>query len=165
LARIVSNSGPLIALAEIGQFPLLQQLFGELFIASAVYAEVVVNGAGEPGAKETAEAAWIKQAEVQDRLAVDLLRDELGPGESESIVLAKELRADYVFFDDLKARKKARHIGLRVTGTLGVILMAKVAGLIQEVKPLLDQLRQTDFRMSYEMYLEVLTEAGEILGG
>ncbi len=157
----MSNSGPLIALAEIGQLSLLQQLFGELSIASAVYTEVVVDGAGQPGAKETAEATWIKRVEVQDRLAVDLLRDELGPGESESIVLAKELGASHLLLDDLKARKKARYIGLNVTGTLGILLIAKGAGLIQEVKPWLDQLRQTDFRMNHEVYLEVLTKAGE----
>ncbi len=84
LPEVVSNSGPLIALAEINRFPLLQPLFGELSIPSAVYTEVVVDGAGQPGAKETAEADWIKTGKVLDRLAVDLLRDELGPGQSET---------------------------------------------------------------------------------
>ena len=161
MLEVVSNSGPLIALAEINQFLLLQQLFGELSIPSAVYTEVVVDGAGQPGAKETAEADWIKMVEVQDRLAVDLLRDELGPGQSEAIVLATELSADYLLLDDLKARRKARHLGLRVSGTLGVLLMAKAAGLVKEVKPLLDQLWKTDLRVSPEVYQDVLAKAGE----
>jgi predicted nucleic acid-binding protein len=161
LPRVVSNSGPLIALAEIGQFLLLQRLFGELSIPSAVYTEVVVDGAGQPGAKETAEADWIKAVEVQDHLAVEFLRDELGPGQSEAIVLARALSTDYLLLDDLKAKSKARHLGLRVSGTLGIILMAKVAGLVKEVKPLLDQLLTTDFRMSPEVYQDVLAEAGE----
>jgi len=161
LPEVVSNSGPLIALAEIGRFLLLKQLFGEISIPSAVYTEVVADGAGQPGAKETAEADWIKTVEVQDRLAVDLLRDELGPGQSEAIVLATELSADYLLLDDLKARRKARHLGLQVSGTLGVILMAKEAGLVKEVKPLLNQLRKTDFRMSPEIYQDMLAKAGE----
>lgn len=161
MPRVVSNSGPLIALAEIGQFLLLQRLFGELSIPSAVYTEVVIDGAGQPGAKETAEADWIKTVEVQDRLAVDLLRDELGPGQSEAIVLARAPGTDYLLLDDLKARRKARHLGLRVSGTLGIILMAKAAGLVEELKPLLDQLLTTDFRMSPEVYQDVLREAGE----
>lgn len=161
MPRVVSNSGPLIALAEINRFLLLKQLFGEFSIPSAVYREVVVDGAGRSGAKETAEADWIKTVEVQDRLAVDLLRDELGPGQSEAIVLATELSADYILLDDWKARRKARHLGLRVNGTLGVLLMAKVAGLVKEVKPLLNQLQKTDFRMSSKVYQDVLAKAGE----
>jgi predicted nucleic acid-binding protein len=161
LPEVVSNSGPLIALAEIGRFLLLKQLFGRLLIPFAVYREVVVDGIGQPGAEETAEADWIKTVEVRDRLAVDLLRDELGPGQSEAIVLATELSANYLLLDDWKARRKARHLGLQVSGTLGVLLMAKTAGLVKEVKPLLDQLRKTDFRMSSKVYQDVLAKAGE----
>lgn len=158
---VVSNSGPLIALATIGRLNLLKELFGQVCIPQAVYEEVVVHGKGEPGAREVDETEWVKTVEVKDRLAVSLLREELAAGESEAIVQAQELNACYVLIDDRIARRKARLIGLRMTGTLGVLLMAKDAGLIRAVKPILDELRQTDFRMSSRVYQSVLTEANE----
>jgi hypothetical protein len=57
--RVVSNSGPLISLAAIGKLNLLKDLFGQVCIPAAVYDEVVVHGAEQPGAAETAGAAWI----------------------------------------------------------------------------------------------------------
>ena len=158
---IVANAGPLISLAAIGRLNLLQLQFELILIPQAVYEEVVVHGEGEPGSQEVKEAAWIRTAQVHDHLAVHLLRETLDAGESEAIVLAQELKAKYVLLDDGLARRKARLIGLRMTGTLGIILMAKDAGLIPEVKPILDELKQTDFRMSDRVYQEVLLKAGE----
>lgn len=160
-STVVSNSGPLIALATIGKLGLLKDLFGQVCIPQSVYDEVVVSGAGEPGAKEVHEAEWVKTLKVEDRLAVTLLQEEMDAGESEAIVLAQELNADRVLIDEAIARRKARLIGLRMTGTLGILLMAKETGLISAVKPVLDDLKQTDFRMSSRVYQEVLTKAGE----
>jgi len=61
---------------------------------------------------------------VSNRLAVDILRRELGPGEAEAIVLAKELGADLVLVDDERAREIARSLGLRIAGTIALLLMA-----------------------------------------
>jgi predicted nucleic acid-binding protein len=157
----VSNSGPLITLATIGKLSLLEALFGELCVPQAVYDEVVTYGSGEPGSAETSVATGIRVRQVQDELAVHLLQESLGTGESEAIVLAQELRARYVLIDDALARRRAEHIGLRLTGTLGVLLMAKDAGLIPAVRPILDELRSTDFRMSNRVYQGVLSKAGE----
>ncbi len=122
---------------------------------------MVVYGEGKPGAREIDEAKWIKTLEVKDRLAVSLLREDMDAGESEAIILARELNAAYVLIDEAIARRKVRLIGLRMVGTLGLLLMAKEAGLISAVKPALRELRQTDFRMSSRLYREVLGKAGE----
>lgn len=159
---VVSNSSPLITLATIGKLGLLEALFKDIAIPQAVYDEVVALGSGEPGSAETSAATWIRIHQVRDDLAVNLLRETLGAGESEAIVLAQELKARYVLIDDALARRKASHIGLHVTGTVGVLLIAKAAGLIPDVKTVLDELRQTDFRMSERVYQEVLSKAGEI---
>jgi predicted nucleic acid-binding protein len=158
---IVSNSSPLIALATINRLTLLKALFEQVAIPQAVYDEVVIHGEGEPGSREVAEAAWIHTFQVKDRLAVDLLRESLDAGESEAIVLAQELNALYTLLDDTLARRKARLIGLRVTGTMGILLIAKKADRIPAVRPILDELRQTDFRMSERVYQELLAKAGE----
>jgi len=57
--RIVSNSTPLIALSRVNELELLHSLFGTIIIPSAVYNEVVLEGAGRPGVKEVADAFWI----------------------------------------------------------------------------------------------------------
>ena len=159
---VVSNASPLITLAKIGQFGLLEKLFGRVIIPQAVYAEVVIRSAGGPGASETNLADWIEVRQAVDNLAVAVLQEHLGAGESEAIVLAQTVGATLVLLDDALARRKAERVGLTAVGTLGVLLMAKQAGLIEAVNPPLAALRQTDFRISARVLDEVLTRAGEL---
>ncbi len=91
---VVSNAGPLIALARIGQLQLLPSLFGNVHLPTAVHVEVVDQGAERPGSEDVARAEWVHTGEVRDRVGVDLLRDRLGKGESEAVVLAIEMNAD-----------------------------------------------------------------------
>ena len=159
--HVVSNSGPLIALATVGKLELLHSLFGRICIPEAVYSEVVIRGKGQPGSTEVDAAEWIETLAVRDAFSVSLLREELDAGESEAIALAQELWASFVLLDDGVARRKTQRLGLRVIGTLGVLLMCKEARWIAQVKPVLDELRQTDFRMSLRVYREVLLKASE----
>ena len=80
-----------------------------------MYDEVVAQGSGEPGSAEISAAPWTRVHQVQDDLAVHLLQESLGAGESEAIAFAQELHAKYVLIDDALARRKAEHIGLRLT--------------------------------------------------
>lgn len=91
-----------------------------------------------------------------------LLKEELDAGESEAIVLARESGAKLILLDDRAARRKARTLGLPMIGTLGVLLMAKDRGLLPLLKPLLDTLQQVGFRMSNDLYQQVLNSAGEM---
>jgi predicted nucleic acid-binding protein len=158
---VVSNAGPLITLAKIQRSQLLKGLFGQIVIPRAVFDEVVLRGAGEPGAEETRNARWIEISLAVDVLSVSVLRESLGAGESEAIVLAQELGADLLLLDDALARRKAERLGLKAIGTLGVLLLAKEAGLLDAVKPALIELQRTDFRASLRVYEEVLARAGE----
>jgi hypothetical protein len=153
----VSNTGPLIALISLNQLELLHRLFGSVFIPLAVRAEVQ----DELSLRLLATADWIQARPAQDILAIQLLHDRLGAGESEAIILAKEIGASWTLLDDLAARRTAQAVGLQVVGTLGVLLMAKVAGHIPAIKPLLDLLRQTNFHMSADLYEHMLEQAGE----
>ena len=111
---------------------------------------------------EVDAAEWIETHVVRDAFAVNLLREELGVGESEAIVLAQELGARYLLLDDGAARRKTQRLGLSALGTW-VLLVAKEAGVIALVKPVLDELRRSDIRMSLRIYGEVLLKAGETL--
>ncbi|MCX5975084.1 MAG: DUF3368 domain-containing protein [Coprothermobacterota bacterium] len=157
MANVVSNTGPLIALAQIGQFDLLRRLFGKIIIPPAVRAEIQ----DEMSVAALTAADWITVQPAQDTLAAQLLREELDAGESAAIVLAKELDASLVLIDERAAVRKARALGLRVIGTLGVLLLGKRAEHLSIIKPLLDSLGKNDFRMSANLYDQVLRDAGE----
>jgi len=98
---------------------------------------------------------------VKNRQAVEYLELVLDRGEAEVIVLAEELRSDAVLIDDLKARKTAMLRGLTVVGTIGVLLDSKERGLVDDVKPLLDELIRKKIRISGELYNHALELAHE----
>jgi predicted nucleic acid-binding protein len=158
----VSNATPLIGLASIGRFDLLRQIFGEITIAQAVFDETVTKGRESGGAKlEVARANWVSVVPVKDRLAVAVLLDELDAGEAETIVLARELNADWVLMDEKKGRRKLTELGLPKIGTLGILLKAKQANLIPNIQPEIVKLRENSISLSQHVIEAVLRQAGE----
>ena len=91
------------------------------------------------------------------------LSNVLDPGESEAIVLAVEKKADYLVIDERKGRKIAVQYGLKITGLLGVLGKAKAKGIINEVKPYLDDLVLiSGFRVSKNLRKQLLDDLGEL---
>ena len=66
-----------------------------------------------------------------------------------------------VVLDDYKARKIAERLGINITGTIGVIVKAKLKGIIPSIKPFLEKIKQTDFRLSPAIELLALEEVQE----
>jgi hypothetical protein len=152
----------LIALARVSQLHLLPQLYSELYLPAAVWSEVVVQGTGQPGSTAVQGATWIRQSTVKNAPLVLSLSQELGAGEAEAIVLAQELPADLLILDERHAREKARRLGIRFTGVLGVLVEAKVRGLLALVKPVILDLRNfAGFHVSLSLQADVLRQAGE----
>ncbi len=83
--KVVSNSGPLINLAKVGQFSLLEEIFQRILIPMAVFQEVAVRGAGQPGATETRTARWIARRRLKQPDIANILTAELDRGEAEAI--------------------------------------------------------------------------------
>jgi len=159
---VVSDTTPLIGLAQIQRFDLLRQLFGQVYIPQAVYDEAVVAGHEAGGARhQVSSATWIKIVSVKDRLAVEVLLDEMDLGEAEAIVLARELGADWVLMDERKGRRKLAQMGINRIGTLGILLKAKQLGLLEAVRPEIEKLRHQSFSMSQEVIDAVLKQANE----
>ena len=94
--------------------------------------------------------------------SASVLRRRLGDGEREALALAIELRADWIILDDLPARRSAQAASLNVIGTLGMLVAAKRAGLLQSIRPDLDALVRTSFFLSPQLYEQLLQAAGEI---
>jgi predicted nucleic acid-binding protein len=159
---VVSDTSAIINLAMIGRLDLLHQLYNEVIIPAAVYQEIVVQGAGKPGAVEVRTQSWFKQRVVLDTAFVSQLRRDLDDGEAEAIVLAQEIGADLLLIDDRAARRHAARLGLRFIGLLSVLLEAKKAGLLATVKPPLDDLiSKAGFRVHSSLYHAFLASAGE----
>ena len=158
---VVSNAGPLIALARIEQLDLLPALYGPVMIPPAVEREVFGGGAERKGLSTLRDAEWLQTKPVSGQTAVTLLRGRLDAGESETIVLALELEADVVLMDEARGRRIASSRDLSLTGTLGTLLLAKKRHRIAQVKPLVHDLAAEGFHMSDALYQHVLENAGE----
>ena len=159
---VVSNTSPLITLARAGRLDLLHTVHGDIIIPDAVFNEITVAGAGEPGAYEVATGAWIKRRPALNTPLVNALGLELDAGESEAIALAVECQADLILLDERMGRQAAKRLGLTVTGTLGVLIAAKDRGLLESVRPLLDALRvNAGFWIGDDLYNAVLAAVNE----
>ncbi len=159
---VVSDTTPLIGLASIGRLELLHELFDDVYIPQAVFDETVTSGREESKAKqEVSNVNWIHAVNVKDRLAVNVLLDEMDLGEVETIVLASELNADRVLMDEIKGRRKLAQLNIPKIGTLGILLKAKQIGLIPTIKLEIENLQKTGFSISPFVIEEVLKMAGE----
>jgi predicted nucleic acid-binding protein len=105
--KVVSNSGPLINLAKVGQFALLRDLFQHITIPPAVFEEVVIRGEGQPGAGETSSTQWITRGMLKQSDVADILAAELDRGEAEAIALAFQDKADWLLIDERVGRRFA----------------------------------------------------------
>jgi len=99
---------------------------------------------------------------IADSDLVTMLKTSLDTGEAEAIVLAREQNISIVLLDEKDARKVARKLGLSVLGVVGVLIWAKRAGIIDDLRSQLDALQQQGgFRLSRALYLEALAAVGE----
>ena len=158
---IVSNTTPLSELAKVGQLNLLRELFGKIIIPVEVYNEVTTGN--HPAVEAVPSAQWIEVLTIQAPTKVLQLqrKSKLDLGESATIILAEELKANRVLIYERLGRKVAQSRNLPVTGTIGLLLIAKKKGIITEIKPILDQFLKQGKRISLILYQEVLDMAGE----
>ena len=143
---IIADTSCLILLMKIGKLEILKKLYSKVFITDEVAKEFGV-----------ALPVWIKIKKLSNKNSLTILKLDLGIGEASSIALAIELENSFLILDDLRARKCAKKLGLKFTGTLGVIAEAFSNGYIKSVKAVLNQIKKTDFRLSAELEKKLLS--------
>jgi len=163
MQKVVSNSSPLIHLAKIDKLELLRKYFHQITIPEAVYRECTEEGKDRPEVAMLKDTNWIKVLVVRDQRLIKLLQSSLDAGESESIALALEIGADLILLDNSDAREKARLYGLKITGTIGILLKARIDGYFDSLKEVLVKLKGTGFWISDKLMTQLLIEAGESL--
>jgi len=147
---IISDTSCFIVLINIGELDLLHKVYGQITTTldiAAEFGEILPD--------------WIEIKSVNDKYKQKLLEMQIDKGESSAIALAIETPDSTLILDDYKARKIAEQLGLSYTGTIGVIIKAKLMGIISSIKPLLERIKQTDFRLTTDIINQALGEAKE----
>jgi uncharacterized protein len=156
---VIVNNTPLAALWALEKLDLLRDLFGTVWLPTAVAAEfLVVHTTARRQA--LAEAVWLQTVALSDPRHA-LIYTGLDQGEAEVLALAIEHQARLVIMDERKGHRYARRLGLSLTGTLGVLLLAKEEGLITTVAPLLQELLDQGLYFSPELVSRTLRLAKE----
>lgn len=148
---IISDASCLIVLEKVDALSLLYDLYGRIYVTPEILSEF-----------DRPIPSWIVVRSVKDTSKIDLLELQVDRGEASALVLTLEMGECLVIIDDLKARKIANKLNIKITGTIGILIAAKRKGIIPSVKPLLNKIKATNFRISIEMENEALRLAGEI---
>jgi hypothetical protein len=160
--RLVCDASPLIALACVDKLSLLEGYFDMIAVPAAVSSEVAIDA--KPYGALLAEWLRDRVVVITQRAVADNLALVLGSGEAEAISLYQELNADYLLMDDLKARSIAQMRGIRIIGTVGILIKAKKDGKIESLRPILEALVSGGVRISRELVATALQSVGEEKG-
>jgi uncharacterized protein len=156
----ISNTSPLQYLHQVGLLDLLPALYGRVIVPEGVVAELAAGRARGVDLPDPAALTWADVRAVRNAALLPLAAD-LGKGEREVLAIAKEVGEALAIIDDALARRYARLLGVRFTGTLGVLLKARSAGRLDLVAPVLDRLEALRFRIDPETRAAVVAMAGE----
>jgi predicted nucleic acid-binding protein len=147
---IIADTSCLIILSNIQELEILNKVYGEIVTTPEIASEF---GDQLP--------PWISIVKVEDFSRQEILELQIDKGEASALALALEIKDCLVIIDDFRARKTAERLGINYTGTIGVIVRAKVAGVIQSIKPILAKIKATNFRISTEIESQALKASGE----
>lgn len=148
---IISDTSCLILLDKIGELSLLNKLFGQVVITQEIAREFK---------KELPN--WFTIEEPINKIYQKILEASLDKGEASAIAFAIEQTNCLLIIDDFKGRKYAEQLGIKITGTLGVIVDAKHSGHLKSVKRVLEKIKKTDFRLTADLEKTTLEKSNEV---
>ena len=155
---VVADAGPLIALGRLDALHLLPALFAEIQVTATVLGECAARpdciDAQRIG--EAVTAGWLSPCAEQ----VERPGGRLDAGEASAIARAQEIDAG-LLLDDRAAVVYARALGLKVIGTLGLLVLARRRGLVERVAPLIKQLQAGGHYLGATAVGAALRAAGE----
>lgn len=147
---IIADTSCFIVLTKVDELELLREVYGRVTTTVDIAIEF-----GE------VLPSWVIVKNVIDSDKQQALERQIDQGEASATALALELPNSTVVLDDYKARKVAKSLGVSVTGTIGIIMRAKSKGIIPLIKPILEKIKGTDFRLSEEIERQALKEVDE----
>lgn len=159
---IIADASPLIAFGSIDQLSIVFKVFGKIIIPKTVANECLVEMM-RPGAASIAKAIEANKIQVhpsiefQNRDEIQMILDE---GETDAIALAHSLNLPLVI-DEKLGRNIAKGMGIKIIGTIGILLLAKEKKMIKQIKPILMQLKNGHYFLSDRLIMDSLKRAGE----
>jgi len=124
----VSNASPIIVLAKAGRLSLVRALCDDVVLPEPVAKEILAGPEGDP-ARVAVAAGWGRRVSA-GQCPSSLAEWGLGAGETSVLAVALEHAPCTALLDDAGARAAARTFGITVLGTLGLLVRAKVRGVI-----------------------------------
>ncbi|HEU0020927.1 MAG TPA: DUF3368 domain-containing protein [Dehalococcoidia bacterium] len=158
----IANTSPLLYLHQAGCLNILKGLYGYVIVPRAVQGELEEGSRQGFDVPDVTALEWLQVRPVASAVLVPALID-LGPGEAEVIALGLELANSLLILDDQLARRIANLRNLKYTGTLGVLVRAKRAGLISSVSAVVATLRGKGMWLSDAVLEAALRLSGEQL--
>ena len=160
MPEVVCDTSPLQYLHQLELLHILPALAGRVLIPPAVLREIEEGKASGIDLPDVRMLDWltIRPPTGSPGLPVDY---DLGPGETEVLMLAGEIDDVVVVLDDGLARRVADRRRIPVIGTLGLLINAKRAGLVASVKEQIGRLQAKRFRVSPLPRAAVLKLSGE----
>lgn len=157
----VVNASPLIVLARIGHIHLITDVSPNLVVPSGVVHELMQGSHSDPARQWIMRDGqrYIRQVKQTDELVAAW---DLGLGESQVITYALAHAHTEALLDDAAARACAKALGVKVCGTLGLLLRAKRLGIVQDIKPILTEFARVGFYVGPDMLRSVLGLAREL---
>lgn len=155
---LVADSSALIALSISDGLQLLEPLYGNVLVPQAVYTEVTGCEKPESHRLQNFLKDRIRTVDTANYVYLDAYADQ---GETEAMLLYKQLKANKLLIDDRRGRRIAQLNGISIIGSLGVLLAAKKQGLLNRVAPALTKLTQSRIYMDPDLLQTVLELAGE----
>lgn len=161
MRKVIVNSTPLIILSNANVLHILKDVYKEITIPQAVFDEVTAKQDSACNQIKN-NLDWIHIEKIKEDSSKRMYQAKLHAGEVEVMILAQDKNAELLIIDDNSAKKTAKFLGLKVTGTLGVLLKAKKLGFLTTIKPVVDKIRENGFFISDEIYTFVLEQAEEL---
>lgn len=157
---VIVNTSPLQYLHQIGQLSLLPALYGKVHVPEAVSTELTHGRTLGHDLPDVVALPWAIVCPQPDSARVPFMPG-LGPGETEVLVLAIDRMNVLVILDDALARRHAKRLRIRYTGTVGLVIEAKQRGILTAVAPVLDALQARGFWLDASTREAALQRAGE----
>jgi len=158
---IVCDTTVLLYPSRIGLLDLLPTLFASIYVPEQVMLELDMGRLFRQDTVNPRNLPWAKPVSVPQAMIGDLPANRLGTGERAVIAYANVHHGMIAGLDDRQARQLAESLGLEIVGTLGILLRAKQADLIPAVRPSLDAAIDQGFRVTSDLYQDVLRLAKE----
>lgn len=155
---VFSNTTPFIALSVIGRLDLMQSLFASVHVVEDVVDEC--SRGGIIAVPDLRRLSWIKVVSSQPTAMASILL-ELDRGEKHTISTALEMKADITIIDEKIGRNIAEYLGLKVTGTLGILLKAKTMGLIPSFSEAVGLMMEGGIRYNRDLVARLARVVGE----